>query len=98
MDAIIKQNDSNVPNQILIAYDLANTRLSLCLFPPVRYDKEDKYARNQVSFAQIMGVVHNEVFVALSDSPLWPYVLPNPQAIVRKAQFAVEESSRNPVD
>ncbi|VEU36260.1 unnamed protein product [Pseudo-nitzschia multistriata] len=91
MNTIMGQNDATVPAAITSAYELAKTRLSLRLFPPVRFDDNDPYASNKLSWSQTMHTVHNELLCAIANSPGWPLRIPNAEEVVQIAIQRVVE-------
>lgn len=94
METIMEQNDAQIPFQIFIAYDLVANRLSLRMFPPVRFDESDPYEHNKISWAGMMEIVHGELFNVFSNHRAggcfgyccccltWPLALPDPERMV----------------
>eukprot|EP00547_Thalassionema_nitzschioides_P008509 CAMPEP_0194229888 /NCGR_PEP_ID=MMETSP0156-20130528/44120_1 /TAXON_ID=33649 /ORGANISM="Thalassionema nitzschioides, Strain L26-B" /LENGTH=385 /DNA_ID=CAMNT_0038962451 /DNA_START=17 /DNA_END=1174 /DNA_ORIENTATION=- len=94
-ETIGKQNDSNLPPEIMIAYDLASTRISLQLFPPVSFNRKNKDAYNKVRYINIMGIVNNELFNQFMNSRGWPFFLPKAESVVQRAMNKVKWALKN---
>ena len=94
METIMKQNDTQIPAPIFIAYDLVATRLNLRLFPPVCFDRSDPNEHNKIAWAGMMKIVHDELFNVFSNHRAggwlgycccylaWPLLLPDPERMV----------------